>query len=238
MRRPLSTRKAFPQSPPAASLMSHWLGPSGSPRPGPTLAKGRGKAGASSPESRVLPAERVATVKTPRGPTSLELGGDKAHLTLVPSFLSSSRGSSWCSHVPLHRWPYGGSEKHKDLWGPGQSNPKFSVSGEAARTGWAALWDVPGVGGGIPRGWEMQQAAPSGWPSVAPGERRGFGRGCIKRQVERPEQPGRGGSGCGHSQAPRMEGADWEGRLGVMLLEEGLFLVLQEAGGHRQLWGP
>lgn len=109
---------------------------------------------------------------------------------------------------PIPQMPNGGSEKHKDLRSPGQSNPKFSVSGEAARTGRAALWDVPGAGGGIPRGWEMQQAAPSGWPSMAPGERTGFIRGCIKRQVERPEQPGRGGSGCRHSWAPRMEGAD------------------------------
>ena len=35
-----------------------------------------------------------------------------------------------------------------------------------------------------------------------------------------------------------MEGADWEGRPGVRLLEEGLFLALQEAGGHRRFWGP
>jgi len=52
----------------------------------------------------------------------------------------------------------------------------------------------------------------------------------MKRQVG--DQPGQGGSERRHTWALRMEGTGWEGRLGVRLLEEDLFLVLQAAEGH------
>ena len=38
----------------------------------------------------------------------------------------------------------------------------------------------------------------------------------------------------GHLWAPRTEGTGWEGRLGVTLLEDCLFPVLQAAGDHQQ----